>query len=118
MDISRAAPLNEITEISIWLILQMKTRKYLKKYREFWDGIKNEIETINGDKTGAYGKDFMKTKCNTDNNLPLHKPLKLHLLTITVRCIFEEDYKFYPQLYLDACLYELHVQKTLVASKI
>ena len=109
MDISRAAPLKKITEISIWLILQMKTRKYLKKYREFWDGIKNEIETINGDKTGAYGKDFMKTKCNTDNNLPLHKPLKLHLLTITVRCIFEEDYKFYPQLYLDACLYELHV---------
>ena len=33
----------------------------------------------------------------------LNKPLKLHLLTITVRCIFEEDGKFYSQLYLDNC---------------
>ena len=71
----------------------------------WWD--KNEIETINGGKMGEYGKDFMKIKFNTDYNLPLNKPLKLHLLTITVRCIFEEDSKFHQQLYLDDCLYEL-----------
>ena len=51
----------------------------------------------------------MKIKFNTDDNLPLNKPLKLHLLTIIVRCIFEEDSKFYPQLFLDDCLYELRV---------
>ena len=45
-------------------------------------------------------KDFMEIKFNTNDNLPLNKPLKLHLLTIIVRCIFEEDGKFYPQLYL------------------
>ena len=66
-----------------------------------WDGIKNEIETINSSKKGEYGKDFMKVKFNKDDNLPLNKPLNLHLLTITVRCIFEEDGKFYPQLYVD-----------------
>ena len=49
----------------------------------------------------------MKIKFNTDDNLPLNKTLKLHLLTIIVWCIFEEDSKFYPQLYLDDCLYEL-----------
>ena len=49
----------------------------------------------------------MKIKFNTDNSLLLNKPLKLHLLTIIVRCIFEEDSKFYPQPYLDDCLYEL-----------
>ena len=49
----------------------------------------------------------MKIKFNTDNSLPLNKPLKLHLLTIIVRRIFEEDSKFYPQPYLDDCLYEL-----------
>ena len=56
---------------------------------------------------GEYAKDFMKIKSNTGDNLPLNKPLKLHLLTITVRCIFEEDGKFYPELYLDYCLYEV-----------
>ena len=77
----------------------MKTKKYLKKYTELWDGIKSEIETIKAE----YDKDFMKIKFNTDDNFPLDKPLKLHLLTITVRFIFEEDGKFYSQLYLDDC---------------
>ena len=83
-----------------------ENKKVLKKYRELWDGIKNDIEIINGGKKGEYGKDFMKIKFDIDDNLPLNKPLKLHLLTIIVRCIFEEDGKFYPQLSLDDCLYE------------
>ena len=49
----------------------------------------------------------MKIKFNTDDNLPLNKQLKLHMLTITLRSVFEEDGKFYLQLYLDDCLYEL-----------
>ena len=49
----------------------------------------------------------MKIKFNTDDNLPLNKQLKLHILTITLRSVFEEDGKFYLQLYLDDCLYEL-----------
>ena len=84
-----------------------ENKEVLKKYTELWNGIKNEIETINGGKKGEYGKDFMKIKFNTDDNLPLNKPLKLHLLTIIVRCLFEEDGKFYLQPYLDECLYEV-----------
>ena len=49
------------------------------------------IKTINSGKKGEYGKDLMKIKINTDDNLSVNKPLKLHLLTIIVRCIFEED---------------------------
>ena len=63
-----------------------------KRYTELWDGIKNETETINDGKKGEYGKDFMKIKFNTDDNLPLN----FHLRKIFVRCIFEEDGKFYP----------------------
>ena len=84
-----------------------ENKEVLEKYTEVWDGIKNEIETINGGKKGEYDKDFIKIKFNSDNNLPLDKPLKLHLLAIIVRCVFEEDSKFYSQLYLDECLYEL-----------
>ena len=49
----------------------------------------------------------MKIKFNSDNDLPLNKPLKLHMLTVIVRYVFEEDGKFYSQVYLDGCLYEL-----------
>ena len=84
-----------------------ENKEVLKMYRELWDGIKNEMETINGGKKGEFGKGFMKIKLNTDDDLPLNKPLKLHLLTIIVRGIFKENGKFYPQLYLDDCLYEV-----------
>ena len=84
----------------------------LKKYNELWDGIKNEIETINGGKTSKhssaeYDKDFMKIKFNSDDNLPLNKTLKLHNMTIIIRSVFEEDGKFYSKVFLDQCLYEL-----------
>ena len=84
-----------------------ENKEVLKKFTELWDGIKNEIETINDGKKGEYGKDLTKIKFNTDDNLLLNKPLKLNLLTIIVRCIFEEDGKLYPQLYLGDCLYQL-----------
>ena len=49
----------------------------------------------------------MKFKINSDDNLPLNKILKLHDLTMIVRCVFEEDGKYYPKVFLDECLYEL-----------
>ena len=36
-----------------------------------------------------------------------NKLLKLYNLTIIVRSVFEEDNKYYPQVFLDECLYEL-----------
>ena len=80
-----------------------ENKELLKKYAELWDEIKNKIKTINGGKTGEYGKDFMKIKFDIDDNLPLNKPLKLRMLTIIIRSVFEEDSKFYPQVYLDEC---------------
>ena len=84
-----------------------KNKGVLKKYTKLWNEIKNEIETINGSKEGEYGKDVMKIKFDTDNNLPLNKTLKFHNMAIVIRSVFEEDGKFYPQIYLEECLYEL-----------
>ena len=47
----------------------------------------------------------MKMKFNSDDNLPLNKILKLHILKL--RSVFEEDGKYYTQVFLDECLYEL-----------
>ena len=49
----------------------------------------------------------MKIKLNSDDNLPLNKTLKLHMLTLIVRSVFEEDDKYHPQVFLDECLYEV-----------
>ena len=49
----------------------------------------------------------MKIKLNSDDELPLNKMLKLHMLTIIVRSVFEEDGNHYPKIFLDECLYEV-----------
>ena len=49
----------------------------------------------------------MKIKFNSDDNLPLHKLLKLHYLTIIARSVFQEENKYYPQVSLDEYFYEL-----------
>ena len=84
-----------------------ENKEVLKKYTELSNGIENETKTINGGKKGDYGKVFMKIKLDTDDNLPLNKQLKLHMLTIIVRPVFEEGGKLYPHVFLDNNLYEL-----------
>ena len=49
----------------------------------------------------------MKIKFSSDDNLPLNKSIKFHLMTITIRCVFSEDNKLYPQVFLDEALFSL-----------
>ena len=49
----------------------------------------------------------MKIKFGSDNDLPLNKQLKFSTMIIVVRSVFEYDGKYYPQFYLDECLYKL-----------
>ena len=51
----------------------------------------------------------MRIKFNSDDDLPLKKPLKFHAVTISIRFVYEEGDKLYPQVYLGECLYELRV---------
>ena len=51
----------------------------------------------------------MKIKFNSNDDLPLNKKLKFNNITITIRSVFEEDDKLYPQVFLDYTLYELNI---------
>ena len=84
-----------------------KNKEVLTKYTKIWKKIKYLIKTINVCKASENEKDFIKIKFNSDDNFPLNKTLKLHMLTVTVRSAFEEDDKYFRQVFLDKCLYEL-----------
>ena len=84
-----------------------KRKKLIKKYAEVWDGLKNEIKAINGGEENNYRKDYIKIKFNSDDDLPLNKPLKFHLTDIIIRSVFEEGGKLYLQVVLNEALYEL-----------
>ena len=49
----------------------------------------------------------MKIKFNTDDNIPLKKIIYFPTITIIIRSITKKDNKYYRQLLLDDCLYEV-----------
>ena len=49
----------------------------------------------------------MKIKFNTDDNIPLNKILYLPTIAIIIRSITKEDNEYYPQVFLDECLYQV-----------
>ena len=85
-----------------------ENKELLKKYNDVFNGIRNKIKKISGDECD-YEKDYTKIKFNSDDDLSLNKALKFHKFTITIRSVFEEDGKFYPQVFLDDALYELNI---------
>ena len=52
-----------------------RNSEVLRKYSEVWNGIKECIEKINDSELGKYGKDYMKIKFNSDDDIPLNKEL-------------------------------------------
>ena len=76
------------------------------KFTKLWDEIKHLIETIIEGKKGKCDKDFMKIKFDSDDKFILKKMLKIHKLIVIVRSVFK-DSKYYPQVFLDECLYEV-----------
>ena len=83
-----------------------ENKELLKKYNDVFNGIRNKIKKISGDECD-YEKDYMKIKFNSDDDLPLNKPLKFHAMTIIIRPVFEEAGKLYLQVFLDDALHEL-----------
>ena len=63
---------------------------------------------VSNDECG-YEKDYMKIKFNSDDKLPLNKPLKFHNMTITITSVFKEDGELYSQVFLYDTLYELSI---------
>ena len=56
-----------------------ENKEVLKKYADVWNGIKIKIKAIND-----YGKDYMKIRFNSDDDLSLNKPLKFQAMTIII----------------------------------
>ena len=87
------------------LVLTYESKYKLNKYEEIWSKIKDLIRSTNNN-SDDYDENYMKTKLNSEDNLPLKKTLKLHDIIILARSAFNDDSKCYPQVFLDASLYK------------
>ena len=54
-----------------------------------------------------YDRDYMKIKFNSNDDIPVNKHLNVLTVIFIIRNIFEKEGKYYPQSFLDECLYEV-----------
>ena len=91
-----------------YLIISSENGDIMQKYQEVFDGIKEIIKKINDySQPIKYDDNYMKINSNTDDNIPLNKIICFPTITIIIRSVTQKDGKYYPQLSLDECLYEV-----------
>ena len=91
-----------------YLIINSENGDELQKYQEVFDEVKEIFKKINGyNQPIKYDGNYMKIKFNTDDNIPLNKIIYFPTITIIIRSVTQKDGKYYPQLFLDECLYEV-----------
>ena len=75
-----------------------------------WRSIENKIEDKINPIPNVYSdiikiKDYGKFRFNSDIDLPLGTSIEFRSLVINVSCVIEKDNEYYPEVYLDECLY-------------
>ena len=88
------------------LVPTNESKEIIKKYEELWNKIRDLIRSKTK-KSDKYDENYKKIKFNSDDKLPLNKTIEIHNVTIVVKAVFYENNKYYPQFFLDECLYEL-----------
>ena len=89
-----------------YLVFDITNKKLLKRYDDVFNGIMEKIKEVDDDWL-EYSNDYMKIKFSSDDDLPINKPLKFYNMTVTIRYVFSEDNKLYPQVFLDEALFSL-----------
>ena len=90
------------------LVPTNESKEKIKKYEELWSKIRDLIRSITKN-SDDYDEKYMKIKFNSDDELPLNKTIEIPTMTIVVRAVFHENNKYYPQVFLDECLYKLQI---------
>ena len=83
-----------------------ESEEKIKKYEELWIKIRDLTRSVTT-KSDDYDEKYTKIDFNSDDELPLNKMIKIPVMVIAVGAIFYENSKYYPQVFLDECLYEL-----------
>ena len=91
-----------------YVIISPENGDTKQKYQEVFDGIKEIIKKINDYSYPIkYDDNYMKIKFNTNDNIILNKIIYFPAITIIIRSVTQKDGKYYPQLLIDECLYEV-----------
>ena len=83
----------------------MRNRKIIHSFDNVWSHIEHKINPNNFNNNNNNIKDYDKLRFNSDIDLPTGTLIEFRSLVINVSCVIEKDGKYYPEIYLDECLY-------------
>ena len=78
----------------------------LDKYVKIFDEIKYQILFIVEADLFVMGKDFMRFRFKTDDDLTNNQNINVLVCVISISSVFEEGNWYYPQIDLQDCFYE------------
>ena len=84
------------------LVPTNESKRIIQNYEEMWSKIRDLIRSITKN-SDVFDEKHMKIKFDWDDDFPLNDLLRI--ATIVVRAIFYENNIYYPQVFLDECLY-------------
>ena len=91
-----------------YLIISSENGDLMQKYQELFDVIKEIIKKISDYSLPTKHDDnYMKIKFDTDDNIPLNKVIYFPTITIIIRSVTQKYGKYYLQVFLDECLYQV-----------
>ena len=96
-----------------YLVVDENNKEVINVFDKLWKFIKDEINRLKkrNDKITFGNADnkiseYNKLRFSSDVDLPLDTLIEFHMLTIVINCVIEKGNKYYPEIYLDECLYE------------
>ena len=99
-----------------YLVVDENNKEVINVFDKLWKFIKNEINRLikRNDKITFGNADnkiseYNKLRFSSDVDLPLDTLIEFHMLTIVINCVIEKGNKYYPEIYLDECLYEADI---------
>ena len=81
-----------------YLTIIFDNEKYEKIFKSIWNKIKEN-------KFDEYAKNYNAISFKSDDILKYRYPININTITIIIRSVFKDDSFYYPQIYLDNCLY-------------
>ena len=85
-----------------YLVASTNNEIIINIFNKLWKFIENKI--ISDDSNNKI-KQYYKLRFDSDLYLPLDILIEVHSLIINVSCVIEKDKEYYPEIYLDGCLY-------------
>ena len=80
-------------------VSSLSNKNIINALDKVWLSIKNKINT------NVKIKDYDKFRFNSDIDLPVNTIIEFRSLLINVNCVIEKDNEYYPDIYLNDCLY-------------